>query len=188
MWNSRTIKYSVWGALSGDTSKLVSAMYKTTAVLVSWSVFRDLLWQDLKLDFNLTSKRKLKCRCKSTFRITCTWVCMFVSWDRGWTEDKVWWGREGVGQGRPWSHNTPTANKRETKLPTQPIQTHSHHMTTLLWQRETVCVCCQWGGVVMWVSSREWNKWSEGDSLPHWDRQIILTQSVTIRGRLSQNF
>lgn len=96
-----------------------------------------------------------------------TWVYMFVSLDRGLTKDKVWWGREGVRQGRPWSHNTPTANKRETKLPAQPTQTHSYHMTTLLWQRESVCVCCQWGGVVMWVSSREWNKWIEGDSLPH---------------------
>ena len=85
-----------------------------------------------------------------------------------------------------WSHNTPTANNSETKLSALPIQTHSHHMTTLLWLTETsvcVCVCCQWGGVVIWVSSREWNKRSEGDSLPSWDRQIILTQSVTIRGR-----
>lgn len=75
-------------------------------------------------------------------------------------------------------------------------------MTTLLWQKETVSVCIVvwcgwvgmgwdgmgWSGVVIWVSSREWNKRSKGDSLPNWDRKIIFTQSVTIKGRLSQNF
>lgn len=77
-------------------------------------------------------------------------MCTCVVSDRGWTEDKVCvWVAGGV---RPWSHNTLTANNKETKLPAQPIQTHSPHLTTLLWQREEgdcVCVCRLWGGVVI---------------------------------------
>lgn len=54
----------------------------------------------------------------------------------------------GFRRGRTWSHNTPTANNWETKLLALPVQTHSHHMTTLLWQKVgRVCVyVCVVGG------------------------------------------
>lgn len=73
---------------------------------------------------------------------------------RGWTEDKVACVGGGVRQGHSQSHNTPLANTRETKLPAQPIQIHSHHMTTLLWKWEHVCVCVC--GIVPGV---EWSSW-----------------------------
>lgn len=104
--------------------------------------------------------------CKCVFRITCPWVgCACVCpVNEGGMKTK----RTGVRQGRTWSHNTPTANNRETKLLVWPIQTHSHHMTTLLWQRETVSVCMSvllvgWGGhlgFLQRVKQTEWGRFT----------------------------
>lgn len=114
-------------------------------------------------------------------------ICTFkpMVWERVW----------GVRPGCKWSHNTPTANNTEVKRLALPIQTHTPQMTTSLWKETaSVCVivCCQWrgvgwGGVVIWVSSREWNKCSKGDSLPYRDRRIVLTKSVTIWRKACQN-
>lgn len=111
----------------------------------------------------------------------------------------VWEQVLGVGPGCERSHNTPTANNLEVKGPAPPVQTHAPQMTTSLWTKETVSacviVCCQWRGASrdgvgradIWVSSRQRNKCSQGDSLPHRDRRKTSTQSVTVKRKHFQN-